>query len=80
VWLHYLLLLYVPLALYRPRLSPIWFAPLALWATPSTHSHGVTWHIALALGVTGLVAARTVGDGRLLAWKDREGSARTLSV
>jgi alpha-1,2-mannosyltransferase len=59
VWLHYFLLLLVPIALYRPRLSPLWFAPVLLWATPSTHSHGVTWHIALALSVTVLVAVRT---------------------
>jgi hypothetical protein len=61
VWLHYLLLLYVPLALYRPRLSGIWFVPLVLWLTPSTHSHGETWRIALALGVVAIVALRTLG-------------------
>ena len=32
VWMHYLLLLYVPIALYRPRLSGLWFLPLLLWA------------------------------------------------
>lgn len=30
LWLHYLVLLYVPIALARPRLSWIWLAPLAL--------------------------------------------------
>ena len=30
LWLHYLVLLLVPIALARPRLSPLWFAPLAL--------------------------------------------------
>jgi glycosyl transferase family 87 len=62
VWLHYLLLLFVPIALYRPRLSGIWFLPLLLWATPSTHSHGATWRIALAMAVVAVVAARTVGS------------------
>ena len=62
VWLHYFLLLLVPIALYRPRLSPLWFAPALLWLTPSTHSHGVTWHIVLALAVTALVAVRTVAE------------------
>jgi Glycosyltransferase family 87 len=62
VWLHYLLLLFVPIALYRPRLSGIWFLPLVLWATPATHSHGTTWRIALALVVVALVAVRTVGS------------------
>jgi hypothetical protein len=61
VWLHYLLLLFVPIALYRPRLSGIWFLPLLLWLTPTTHSHGTTWRIALALAVVIVVAVRTVG-------------------
>jgi hypothetical protein len=30
LWLHYLVLLFVPIALARPRLSLLWFAPLAL--------------------------------------------------
>jgi hypothetical protein len=31
VWIHYFLLLLVPLALTRPRLSPLWFVPLAYY-------------------------------------------------
>jgi Glycosyltransferase family 87 len=62
VWLHYLLLLFVPIALYRPRLSGLWFVPLLLWLTPATHSHGATWRIALALGVVAVVGIRTVGS------------------
>ncbi len=30
LWLHYLVFLFVPIALARPRLSALWFAPLAL--------------------------------------------------
>jgi alpha-1,2-mannosyltransferase len=30
LWLHYLVLLVIPIALARPRLSPLWLAPLAL--------------------------------------------------
>ena len=30
LWLHYLVLLIVPIALARPRLSRVWFVPLAL--------------------------------------------------
>jgi hypothetical protein len=30
LWLHYLVLLFVPIALARPRLSGLWFVPLAL--------------------------------------------------
>lgn len=71
LWLHYFLLLVVPIALYRPRLSGLWFLPLVLWATPATHAHGVTWHIALALAVTAVVAVRTLGDWRLPAFAVR---------
>jgi hypothetical protein len=62
IWLHYLLLLFLPIALYRPRLSGLWFLPLLLWVTPTTHSHGATWRIALALAVVGVVAVRTLGS------------------
>jgi hypothetical protein len=34
VWLHYLALLLVPVAVLRPRLSLAWFAPCAMWAMP----------------------------------------------
>jgi hypothetical protein len=30
LWLHYLVLLVVPIALARPRLSALWFVPVAL--------------------------------------------------
>lgn len=64
LWLHYLALLYVPLALARPRLSPLWFLPLAFWATPSQDSHGDTWRIALALLVAVLVVLGTRSGAR----------------
>ena len=34
VWLHYLVLLLVPLAIARPRFSAVWLMPLLLWLTP----------------------------------------------
>jgi alpha-1,2-mannosyltransferase len=67
LWLHYLLLLFVPIALYRPRLSGLWFVPLVLWATPMTHSQGSVWRIALALAVAGAVAVGTAFDGGRLS-------------
>ena len=33
VWAHYFVLLAVPIGLARPRLSGLWFVPLAFWAT-----------------------------------------------
>jgi alpha-1,2-mannosyltransferase len=63
LWLHYLLLLYVPIALYRPRLAPLWFLPLVLWVTPTAHSQGVTWKIAVGLAVVGVVALGALSRG-----------------
>jgi hypothetical protein len=51
LWLHYLALLVVPIALARPRLSPLWFLPVLLWVTPHPEAAGVTWQIVLVLGV-----------------------------
>lgn len=60
LWMHYLLLLFVPIAFYRPRLSGLWFLPLLLWLTPSSNSHGEVWRIVLALAVIAIVAVRTL--------------------
>jgi len=61
LWLHYFALLFVPIALYRPRLSGLWFLPFVLWVTPAGHSEGSFWKIALALAVAAIVAVRTLG-------------------
>jgi hypothetical protein len=34
VWLHYLVLLAVPLGIMRPRFSPLWVLPIVLWVCP----------------------------------------------
>jgi hypothetical protein len=34
VWQHHLVLLFVPLALSRPRFTPLWLAPACLWLAP----------------------------------------------
>jgi Glycosyltransferase family 87 len=34
VWLHYLVLLLVPLAIARPRFSIVWLLPILLWTSP----------------------------------------------
>lgn len=60
LWLHYLQLLLIPLALYRPRLSRLWCVQLALWLTPASHANGHSWKIALALAVLALTVARTL--------------------
>jgi hypothetical protein len=55
LWLHYLVLLFVPIALARPRLSALWLAPLAFWVTPIAHSNGSVWRTCFALAVAAVV-------------------------
>lgn len=57
VWLHYFALLVVPIAIARPRLSALWFLPLAFWLTPYPESGGVFWRIALAVALIAFVLA-----------------------
>ena len=61
VWLHYLVLLVVPIAVARPRLAPLWLVPLVLWSTPGVRSDGDPWRIFVALAVTSLVLAASIG-------------------
>jgi alpha-1,2-mannosyltransferase len=51
VWLHYLVLLLVPIAAAHRRLGLVWFAPLLFWVTPTTASSGSLWRIALVLAI-----------------------------
>jgi hypothetical protein len=56
VWVHYLTLLLVPLALKRPRFGPLWVAPALLWLCPQ--GDGMLWQKLLVLGVmAGMLAA-----------------------
>jgi hypothetical protein len=50
VWLDYYALAAVPLAIARPRLSAVWFLPVATWGLPSS----------------GIAASELVGIGRVL--------------
>jgi len=34
VWLHYLVVLLVPMAIARPRFTPLWLLPILLWTSP----------------------------------------------
>jgi hypothetical protein len=52
-WLHYAMLLIVPIALTTPRLSWQWLLPLALWATPAEEANGSVWRIAFFALVVG---------------------------
>jgi hypothetical protein len=75
VWLHYLVLLVVPIALARPRLSALWFVPLAMTVFELLDFYrgwprGDGWALASVAAVTAVVfavAARSPGR-RLAAW------------
>jgi hypothetical protein len=48
LWIHYLILLYIPLALAYRRLSWVWAAPLVLWIVPGPGATpGRTWETLL---------------------------------
>jgi alpha-1,2-mannosyltransferase len=66
VWLHYLVLLVVPIAVARDRLGLVWFAPLLLWVTPGTASNGSAWRIAVVLGIVALTLVLAAAPGRVL--------------
>ncbi len=56
VWLHYLVVLLVPMAIARPRLSALWFLPVLLWVSPRPgYAEGVQTFMP-ALAATILVA------------------------
>jgi hypothetical protein len=40
LWQHYLVLLLVPLALTRPRFSPLWLLPIVIWVSPRDGTNG----------------------------------------
>jgi hypothetical protein len=61
VWPHYLVILFVPIALYRRRLSAAWVIPLLFWLLPGPESHGsAAWIIAtlVTCAAAVLLAAR----------------------
>jgi len=64
VWLHYLVLLIVPLALYRPRFGAAWLLPLAYWFLPGQENRGSAGNIALMLALTTLTLALAMWRGR----------------
>jgi hypothetical protein len=67
LWLHYLLLLMVPLAITRPRFTPLWLLPLVLWMDPEPmHPEGPL--ASLPMLVVGLIVALVVSDGWHVRW------------
>jgi hypothetical protein len=71
LWPHYLVLLFVPVALAAPRLSPLWLAPLALWADTTAWSHGdarrIVGELAIAAVAIGIAIHRSLPPGQRAA-------------
>jgi hypothetical protein len=75
LWLHYLSLLLAPISLARPRLSPLWFLPIALWVTPHPESLGIVWRIAVVLGSLAVAAVAMFGRREVVPLGGARGSA-----
>jgi alpha-1,2-mannosyltransferase len=61
LWMHYLILLVIPVGLARPRLARMWALPIVLWVTGNPESNGVLWRITFAIvviAITTVVALR----------------------
>ena len=63
VWVHYLVLLYVPIAVARQRLSTLWLAPLALWILPGQESNGSLVRLLFVFAAAGLLFVRAGREG-----------------
>jgi hypothetical protein len=64
IWMHYLVLLVVPVAMYRARLSAAWIAPLAYWFLRGQENQGSAANIVVMLAVTAAALALAMWRGR----------------
>ncbi|MFO7573342.1 MAG: glycosyltransferase 87 family protein [Gaiellaceae bacterium] len=71
LWLHYLVLLFVPIALARPRLSWLWFVPLAL-----TVLEWRDWYRGWPRGELDSLLSVAIASAIVLVFALRAGSAR----
>jgi hypothetical protein len=84
VWLHYFVLLAIPLATTRPAFAGAWLVPLALWLVPGSGNDVRAWHVAVALVVLGVTTLLTAGSrhsflGRLRIAAVGDGQDRLIS-
>jgi hypothetical protein len=54
VWSHYFIVLLVPVAIFRPKLSWVWAVPMLMWVCPQSTT-AVGWQVAVAWGTTALL-------------------------
>jgi hypothetical protein len=54
VWLHYFVVLLVPIAIARRTFGAIWLVPALFWITPYEENFGAHWRIAVGIGIAAL--------------------------
>jgi hypothetical protein len=66
VWLHYFVLLLVPIAIVRRTFGAIWLIPALFWITPYEEHFAQHWRIAVGIAVAALAlfAAARATPGR----------------
>ena len=64
LWLHYTLILLLPLALVQPRLTWLWWLPVVLLVSPSTHPNGDLLPLILFWTVVAVFAVQLPRMGR----------------
>lgn len=79
VWLDYFVLAAIPLGVYRPRLSWVWFAPLATWGLEGAGlGIGEAWHTVRLLGVFAVVLGVALVAERTAEAEEPEPPSRAL--
>jgi hypothetical protein len=63
VWQHYLVLVFVPIALMSPTLSVVWFAPMLAYLAPGAQTQGNVLEILPFLAIQAIVIARLCAVG-----------------
>jgi alpha-1,2-mannosyltransferase len=66
VWLHYFVLLLVPLSLRRRTFAPLWLIPALYWLTPFEENFGTHWRIAAGLAIATVTLASAAASHRFL--------------
>ncbi|MDQ6775085.1 MAG: DUF2029 domain-containing protein [Actinomycetota bacterium] len=67
VWQHYLVLVFVPIALMSPTLSAIWFAPMLAYLAPGAQTQGNVLEILPYLAIEATVIGQLCGVGALIS-------------
>ena len=81
VWLDYYAVAAIPLAAVRPRLSPVWFVPLATWGLLSAGiGAGNAWGSARVMIAFGIVLAVACGASGTSSRREQRHGAATVGA